>query len=226
MADVSLLKVGQLTRPATILIEKISNAVGVIWEPRQIRRVAKAKADAAMTLAKGDIEIDDLKRRALERFAGEETRRQLNMERIVEKTIPDVEPDAPTQNVEDDWITNFFEKCRSVSDDDMQTLWARILAGEANSPGSFSRKTVNLVADLDKASGELFRTLCSFGWQFGKDLMPLIFDPDHQIYNKNGINLYTLGELVSIGLIQVNTIIGFRVSDLPKWEQSLITADL
>lgn len=30
----------------------------------------------------------------------------------------------------------------------MQTLWARILAGEANAPGKFSKRTVNLVGSL------------------------------------------------------------------------------
>ena len=216
MPDYSLINTRGLTKPATVLIEKISNAVGTLWEPKQIRRVAQAKADAAMILAKGEIEIDEVRRRAANRFVEEETKKQLNMESIVTKAIGEVDSNARTEDVEDDWITNFFDKCRSVSDDEMQLLWSRILSGEANSPGSFSRKTVNLVADLDKASSELFYTLCSFGWQFSDDLVPLIFDPDQRIYNQRGINLYSLGELDSIGLIQINTVTGFRLSNLPK----------
>ena len=136
MPDYSLINTGELTKPVTVLIEKISNAVGAMWEPTQIRRVAQAKADAAMTLAKADIAIDEVKRRAVRRFVEEETRKQLNMESIVNKAIQDVDSNAPTSDVEDDWITNFFDRCRSVSDSDMQALWSRILAGEANSPGS------------------------------------------------------------------------------------------
>ena len=216
MPDFSLLNAGQLTKPATVLIEKIANAVGTLWEPRQIRRVAQAKADAAMTLAKGDIEIDEVKRRAAKRFVEEETRKQLNMESIVEKAVQDVDPEAPTEQVDDDWITNYFDKCRSVSDDEMQNLWARILSGEANSPGSFSRKTVNLVADLDKSSAELFQTLCSFGWNFGGLLVPLIFDLADPIYQQNGLSLLSLSHLDSIGLIQISATSGFRIGDQPK----------
>ena len=216
MPDISIINAGELTKPATVLIEKISNAVGTLWEPRQIRRVAQAKADAAMTLAKSDIETDDLQRRAAQRFVEEETRKQSNMENIVEKAVRDVNPNAPTEHVEDDWITNFFDKCRSVSDDEMQALWSRILSGEANSPGSFSRKTVNLVADLDKASGKSFHTLCSFGWQYGDNLLPLIFDSEHPIYKQRGIDLYSLGELAALGLIQINAVTGFELRDLPK----------
>lgn len=216
MPDFSLLNAGQLTKPATVLIEKISNAVGTLWEPRQIKNVAKAKAEAALTLAKSDIEIDELMRRAAQRFVDEETRKQLNMERIVEKTIPNVDPNAPTDDVEDDWITNFFDKCRSVSDVEMQNLWARILSDEANSPGSFSRKTINLVADLDKSSAELFQTLCSFGWDFGGLLVPLIFDLADPIYQQNGLSLLSLSHLDSIGLIQISATSGFRIGDQPK----------
>ena len=204
-----------LTKPATVLIKKISNAVGTLWEPSQIRRVAQAKADAALTLAKNEIEIDEVKRRAAQRFVEEETRDQLNMESIGGKAIPNLNPDAPTEDVDDDWIVNFFDKCRIVSDNDMQDLWSRVLAGEANSPGSFSRKTVNLMADLDKASAQLFVSLCRFGWRIGDVFCPLIFDFAEEIYRKSGISLFSVGQLNSIGLVQIGSL-GFQATEQPK----------
>jgi hypothetical protein len=38
---------GGLSKPATLLIEKISVAVGTIFQPYQIKRIAQAEADAA-----------------------------------------------------------------------------------------------------------------------------------------------------------------------------------
>ena len=76
-----------------------------------------------------------------------------------------VTDDASPEDMEDDWIRNLLGKCRIVSDQDMQELWARILAGEANEPGSVSRRTVNLVADLDKRDAESFMAVCRFVWQ-------------------------------------------------------------
>ena len=216
MPNNSLISTEGLTRPATVLIEKISEAVGALYEPRQIRQVAQAKADAAMTLAKGEMEINEVKRRALQRFVDEETKKQLNMESIVEKAIPDIHESAPTEDVEGDWITNFFDKCRSVSDHEMQLLWSRILSGEANAPGSFSRKTVNLVADLDKASAKLFHTLCSFGWQVDDTFTPLILDFDELIYNQQGVEFFLLGELDAIGLIRIGGSEGYMLYELPK----------
>ena len=210
-----VVNVGDLTKPATVLIEKVSSAVGLLWEPQQIRRVAQAKADERMILAKSQIEVDEVMRRAAIRFVEEETKQQLNMENIGSKALPHVGTTAPVEDVENDWIVNFFDKCRTVSDNDMQDLWGRILAGEANSPGSFSRKTVNLVSDLDKESAELFVKLCSFAWRIEGAFVPLILEETQQVYVRQGLTLFSLGHLNSIGLIQLSSV-GLIIRSLPK----------
>ncbi len=123
-----MVDVGTLTKPATVLIERISDAVGGIAEPYQIVRVAKAEAKAERIRAESEIEIADLRFRALNRFAAEETGKQLNMENIVRKALPRLTDDAEPEKMGVDWITNFFEKARIVSDEEMQELWSRVLA--------------------------------------------------------------------------------------------------
>ena len=141
---------GSLSEPATVLIEKISDAVGGIAKPGQITRVAKAEADAEVIKARARIEISEMEERALQRMVREEGQRQENMESITAKAIPHLKDDAKPDEIEKDWITNFFDKCRLISDQEMQTLWANILAGQANAPGSFSKRTIEIVAALDK----------------------------------------------------------------------------
>ncbi len=126
-----------------------------------------------------------------------------------------LEDKSKPERVEDDWITNFFDRCRNVSDAEMQRLWANVLASEANTPGAFSRKTVNIIADLDKSDAELFGNLCSFGWMIGT-VVPLVFDVQQKIYNDNGINFGTLSHLESLGFIQFNNIAGYKRLGLPK----------
>ena len=118
---------------------------------------------------------------------------------------------ADPSKVEDDWITNFFDKCRIVSDNEMQDLWSRVFAGESNSPGTYSKRTVNFLSDLDKDDAEKFTRLCGFGWMIG-DVFPLIYDVQHPIYNNQGIDFYWLSHLESIGLIQFNNITHFKLS--------------
>lgn len=161
----ALIKVdGKITEPATVLITKISDAVGGLYKPYQIRRVSKAEADAAIIKEQANIEINDLQRRAFNRLVSEEAKKQDNIESITEKAIPQLTSSSTPQDMDNDWIMNFFDKCRIVSDEDMQLLWAKVLANEANSPGSYSKRTINSLASLDKTDAELFIVLCCFTW--------------------------------------------------------------
>ncbi len=42
----SLIDLGELSKPATLLVEKICNAVGVIYEPARVTRRARAEVEA------------------------------------------------------------------------------------------------------------------------------------------------------------------------------------
>src|ERR1051325_1274205 len=160
----SQIQISDLTKPATVLIEKISDAIGGIFKPYQMVRVAKAEVAAEQIRAESQIQITDLHRRAMHRFLEEEAGKQSNIEEITNKALPLLKETSSPQDVEDDWITNFFDKCRIISDGEMQKLWSRVLASEANNPGAFAKRTVNLLADLDKSDAELFTRLCGFVW--------------------------------------------------------------
>lgn len=203
MDGTSLINLGDLTKPATVLIEKIADATGVLYEPRRIRKRAKAEAEAEIIKAETQIEITALQRRALTRFVQEEGKKQENIEDITEGAIPLLNENSNPENVEDDWIANFFDKCRIVSDKEMQTLWSKILAGEANQPNSFSKRTVNLLASLDKSDAELFTSLCGFAF-FLSEIIPIVYDEESSFYNTLGINFSSLSHLDNIGLIDFN----------------------
>ena len=134
MSEVPLINIPDISKPATVLIEKISDAIGGVAKPYQIKRVARAEAEAQRIRAEEEIAIADLRLRAANRFIEEEMRKQYNMEAIIAQAVSAVREDSSPDEMEDDWIVNFFEKCRTVSDGDMQSLWSRILAGQANNP--------------------------------------------------------------------------------------------
>ena len=210
----SLINLGDWSKPANTLIKKISSAAGILYEPLHIKRVAKAEAKVALVEAQSEIEITDLQRRTARRWFEEETKQQKNMEDITAKALPNLNEDANPDSIEDDWIVNFFDKCRIVSDNEMQDLWSRILAGEANAPGTYSKRTVNFLSGLDKAEAELFTKLCGFIWVVGS-LEPLVFDMKAEIYDRHGINFESLTHLNSIGLIQLQPLEFMKVN-FPK----------
>lgn len=211
---------GKLAEPATVLIQKIADAIGGGFKPRQIRRIAEAQADADIIKAKAQIEIDEIQKRALIRFVAEESKKQDNIESITEQSFKYLDTSSNPQDIDDDWITNFFDKCRIISDTDMQLLWAKILAGEANSPGTYSKRTINVLGSFSKTDAELFSKLCNFNCQFEDEIIPFVFyDEDfvsgHSIYIDNGINFVNLLHLSSINLINFEPV-GFKNNKLPN----------
>lgn len=160
----SLIDLGKLSKPISKLIEAVSQGIGAIYEPTKIRRKAKAQADASLIKARGDIEKQELLKRAFNRLAFQEMGRQENIENIIKiaaASLPGVVSEDP---VDKDWISRFFDECKDVSNEDLQKIWGRILAGEVAKPGSCSRKTLAILKDLSQDDAELFINFCSYIW--------------------------------------------------------------
>lgn len=193
------------SRATDAFVKKVSEGMGGFFELHKAKRLATAGVEAAIVSAQGEPGVGDLQRRAMFRFLEEESRRQQNIEGIAAKALPHIKEDAKPENMDDDWVTNFFEKSRIVSDEEMQGLWSRVLAGEANSPRTYSKRTVNFLADLDKKDAALFTKLCGFVWNIGA-FIPLLFKLDDKIVESQGIDFDSLNHLQSIGLITFSAI--------------------
>ena len=221
--DQSLVKIEKLedvlglSKPLTQLIDRIFDLTGILYEPRRIRNVAQAEADADLIKTQGQSKIKELQQRAALRFISEEAKKQENMESIIEKAIPFVTEDSSKPDeMEGDWIVNFFDKCRIISDDDMQQLWSKILAGEANAPGTYSKRTVNLLGSLDKQEANLFTSLCSFNLRAADRIVPLVYDYHADIYIKQNIGFEALSHLDDIGLISLDFAAGYVLTNSQK----------
>ncbi len=217
---------GFLTVNGAKLIDNISSAVGGFWEPFQIVRLAKAhaKEQEIKAIAKGAVDIikeesklaiSEFQQRTAKRFFEEEQKKQLNMENIRDQAIPLLGENADPDKVEDDWMANFFDKCRITSDGEMQKVWAKILAGEATTAGTYSKKTVNILADLDKSDAIKFQQFCGLTWVIG-DLTPMILNLGDDILKNHGIVFELLAHLESLGLIQLNLLGGYAREQLPR----------
>lgn len=211
MSDInfSLIKIeglDKISEPINTLINKISNAIGATFQPSQILRLAKAEAEASIILTEAETRASEIRERAMNRMIGEEARKQKNIESITCQSLTYLRSDADANAVEDDWIVNFFEKCRNVSHGEMQNLWARLLAEEVNTPGSISKRTVNFMESMDRRDAEDFRILCRFSVaKWG----PLIHEHGG-IYEANGLTYSVLAHLESIGLIHLSTLAPFQ----------------
>lgn len=67
-------------------------------------------------------------------------------------------------NYDFDWYVRFYQASGNVSDETMQDLWAKLLAGEVSKPSTYSFKTIDVLRNLSKKDAELFQRVCSYSF--------------------------------------------------------------
>lgn len=205
--------VKNLSKPIQKLIDNVGRAVGILYEPRYIRKKAEAEADAKRIMAGGEVdaklikavgekEISNLLNYSHHRQDYKEIRRQMNVYAIVKESIkylPDTVSDDP---VNEDWIFEFFNCCEDISHPQMQTIWAKLLAGEIYCPKSFGPRTLNLVKLMSVDEANLFTKFCSFVWTGPQTHFHIVGDKTTQYLRDNeDFTPNEIAELESIGLV-------------------------
>ena len=183
------------------LVEKIAEAFGWIGAPWQVKRMAKAHVKADKIRLEGDIELADIDRRALNRWRLEQSQKQLNIENTISNAVPLLSNNSTPHDIDNDWIVQFFGFARNISDEDIQLLWSRVLAGEANAPGSFSKRTLRILSELEKEDGDMFSNVCNFIAKVGMD-DPVVFNSSDDLYIDAGVTFESIAHLDTIGLIE------------------------
>lgn len=211
-----LQSLGSLGEVPKLCVERVCNAIGMIYEPTHIRRIARAETDRMRIFAETEVDISDIRTRASLRAEAEQLRQQSTIEEVTRQTLPHITDAAEPSKVTDDWLIHFFGLARDVASGEMRQTWGRILAGEFNRPGSLSRRTLNIVAQIDKSEAALFNTLCCFAIQAGQDLLPLIFDLNAPIYANAGLTFAGMSDLDGLGLIKFEYLNGFSLRQQPK----------
>ena len=106
-----------------------------------------------------DLNIDD---KINQRIRFQEKKRQKNIKEVVIQAAEQLENKLVIDKELDyDWIARFFNEVQDVSSDDMKKFWSRILAGEIETPGNTSIRTLSILKNLDQKTAILFKRLCS-----------------------------------------------------------------
>lgn len=155
---------GALIEINTDGLAKLAEIVGD-WTGLNARgRERMADAEAYAEVRK----VDTQNAIALARLEGEEqvaryiyareSRKMNNVQQIVDqaKTQFSEGEQVSSEPVNQDWQNRFFSIAEDISDEEMQKLWAQILAGEIKHPKSFSLRTLDVLRNISKDEAELF----------------------------------------------------------------------
>ncbi|AAO08055.1 Membrane-fusion protein [Vibrio vulnificus] len=190
----------------------VSDGIGGIFAPNQIKRVGKAEVDAKrdemLMIAQTEQQIADIKagklqytedrrliavdseanaEQLVEIQKGNRVEPYLNLENLdrqgktrkqiqamqeevnltktvllAEQELESGKYEANDDPVDPDWFTRWRDNAEKVSNDYLQTLWAKVLAGEVTTPGTYSLRTLDLLKSLSKNEAELISKLGEF----------------------------------------------------------------
>jgi hypothetical protein len=209
--------------------ETVSKAIGliakagyVLYEPYRIKKKATAESEAKIISTKTEIRISSLQRQALNRILSTETLRQENINNLTGKALNEIVSNGKQiDNATDvDWIKKYFGFSQDISNDEMQDIWSKILSGELTKSGSFSYKTMAILANMRKEEAALFSVVCQYVIRVGQRLVPLIYedvgDKIDSGYNEGTLSFENLQFLQSLGLIHFNEVGEYILSSPSK----------
>lgn len=201
----NLIDLQPLADVANNLIDKLGSAVGWIATHDTPYRTA---IDTYIQEIQSS-NYDPLTKAALISKSRKTLKEYCNQQDIVRIAINSMKPHAAPNSVDSDWLAQFMDKARLVSDAEFQILWGNILAEECNAPGSIPRVLLHSMEQMDKSMAEAFVSVASTSIHIldsGElSYAPMVMDSELKgIYEEIGITYDSLVNLQSIGLIEIN----------------------
>lgn len=223
-----------LAEPATKLIEIVSGAIGTIYEPRKIKKLADAEAyriqklttTAQDTNFNGEIEFvdgkikinnSDINNSEVKLLVANEVKRLFNenenIKKIADFAYNELENNKieVSEDIDEDWKNNFFDKGRKIYSEDLQFIFGKILAGEIKQPGTYSKRLLGLLSNLSQKEATIFNKITKYTFKDNKNNSFII--SDDEILKNFDIKLDEIILLEEAGLINTNplTISGTNV---------------
>ena len=199
-----------------VLAQSETKALQMIAEAR--KQISESLEHVNLT-AVGEAKIDGM---VAQRVEFQEAKRQSNIGRVValaanelgDETVEDRPPDH-------DWTARFFSDVQDVTNEDMQFLWARVLAGQVKRPGSTSLRTLSVLRNLDQSNAQLFVKLYSLSVTYFGDLEVRTLNLGNYD-NGNGLGKYGL-DYSKLNDLHENELI---TADYNSWRDFTVSAGM
>jgi hypothetical protein len=116
--------------------------------------------------------------------------------------------DTPPQEkkLEDDWLYRWRDYAGSVSSEELQAIWGRILAGELKSPGLYSYRLMDFVRNLTKDEANLIEKIAPF-------VLGDFIARDHDaILENGGVTFSIILQLQDLGILSGAEALGLSLT--------------
>jgi hypothetical protein len=120
--------------------------------------------------------------------------------------------------IDDDWLAFFKGKVDQLGTEEAKLLFGKVLAGEIKQPGSFSKRSIGVLAEMDPVVGKLFDSLCNISTVISKQHVRVVTlgvgDVGENSLEEFGLPFEALNHLIDAGLIfsEYDTFVGMPLA--------------
>ena len=156
---------GPMLAPWKARKESDAKMIATEGEANSLKTIADAQSEARKSLVSQDVNFTgelDITNTINQRIQFQEEKRQRNIGSVVKHAVAELgDKSVPNSEPDHDWTARFFNDVQDVSSEELQKLWAKVLSGEVERPGSTSIQSLGILRNLDQNTAHLFRKLCS-----------------------------------------------------------------
>ena len=208
----NLIDLGNISEPAAGVvnnfIDKISSALGWMVTPKNIKPAIIEANKSIIEEISNRQDINPIERAVIVNNCKKIVKEYKNQINTMQIAIEHLNPNAKSKEVKDDWITFFFDKVKDVTEDDMKIIWGKILAGEFNEPGTYTKRLLHTMSILDSDMASTFKKIRSSCFYREPQLLTFIYRTNNhnidnsKVYRNLGMIFRDFRELDSLGLIE------------------------
>ena len=212
MADFNLLNLKDIAEPLASVtnnfINKIADAMGWLVSPKGIKPyVLEARKSIIDEIANRE-DIDPIERFAIVSNLKKIVKEYETQVDIVKIALNHLEKTAEPEKVDADWITFFFDRVKSTNNDELKSIWGKLIAGEFNEPNTYTKQLIHTLSIMDSDQAMRFQKLRSSCFYVAPNLYTFVYRSDNDKiknlsrYKELGLDFKDFRELENLGLIQ------------------------
>lgn len=209
----SLIDFGNISEPVAGVInnfvEKISSALGWIVTPKNIKPAIIEANKSIIEEISNRQDINPIERAAIVSNYKKIVKEYKTQVDIIRIAVKHLEPNFKLEEINDDWITFFFDKVKDITDDNMKEIWGKILAGEFNNPNVYTKQFIHTMSIMDNKIATNFQKIRKCCFSISSKLYVFIYNRSYaddidngRRYQQLNINYNDIKELDNMGLIQ------------------------
>ncbi len=141
--------------------------------------------------------INDFSRKIEQQKHAEEIQQEININKtihLVEEELLKSQQEPSEKEIDSDWLYRWRDNAKNITNDELRQFWARALAGEVKSPGSYSLRTLEFIKNLSQEEAQSIAKLGSFA-TFSNAIFKM------PVLEKEGINFAFLLQMEELGIL-------------------------